>query len=981
MITQAESGLTLSQYNAINAGGLSAELRVTAYSPETLPIESREAVIANISFIRKTRQLPNGDYAIMEFDNLVVSNLVASSTVIVASGVWDFTFDSTFLYVFMTVSGNIVRRQFWLSTYLINGTSPSIVSAANVHCFACGDIDTVFYLTPTNNNGNLAIASFVPNQWTIALTSFWVYCGATEITPTETIMIFVERMVTGKWIIVLRVLVPGELITVATGTTTKLVVKKDIQILSIVCEKYTFSNGYHLSEPSIIYEKVALDNWGVMIIPTALVKIGNLFVVPIAIASTFYGFFQYSCSVDGIHWSDIVFTDIEAHQFVDTVTNPPNTIYSYDLTSNLGVDNTGRAYLFAKSLVNQVVVSEKITFKKSPRLYGYTNCDAGVNVTNQILEGSWQFEQAGVMQINMETHSNLGRVLLRHELGYFIDSSMRWIDFATTFVDNVSSTWDTNTGFEKFQLSSRDALSWMIDRTQSYTSREWHGHQVSIDEFNGKSTKMAVTRGTLTFATDATGPFGTVIAPVVGDPRVHVNFTGMEDKRNHCQTYWVQPQGGASIASLYSIFHPSLTALTGVFLNVTTANIQLRGWHNGVNVMNPAPIVVANAQYFRIQLHYGLLRIYYSTNDIDWSVVNYPLNYSGMTLVERDESLPAASPWALSFPGIGGYGIGTSARFRRAINTNRNKPIMIADAVKIAGAFANIHSIKYERTANPVLGTAYAESEPTSIFATAQFVYGSNDFRLDGKILYTGSTNLATTRGYFWYNKTAFYGFSQYKNADEEHRIITLWGGEEIVTGFTTTPFAWRPPNTFTYTQSTFPGDLPQIESISIPVLTADAGESAEQGIRRVFDGRSHLDYFLRRTGELWMRPVTKNTAYPNDTNLIANYTQIDKQFSYVENFVYRRKITAWLETEKTYVGGLEGAFSASQNTIIDNPLEDPKFLVLGSQPAMTYQCEIPVFQELYDAIDNGYRVSRISGKLQSGFLSGSVTVGGEELL
>ena len=129
------------------------------------------------------------------------------------------------------------------------------------------------------------------------------------------------------------------------------------------------------------------------------------------------------------------------------------------------------------------------------------------------------------------------------------------------------------------------------------------------------------------------------------------------------------------------------------------------------------------------------------------------------------------------------------------------------------------------------------------------------------------------------------------------------------------------------------------------------------------------------------MRPVTKNIEYADDTNLIALYSQIEEKTNYADNFIGRRKIRANYEEDFTYDDGEEGTFTIKQNTTIDNSIEPARMIIAGNRPVITYQCEIPLFQELYDAIDNGYRISRISGNIQNGFLSGSITIGNEELL
>jgi len=970
MITQAESGLPVAVYNAINAGGLSAELRVTAFSPDLFPTNEVDVPLFftfgdSLSAADKLEQVDATRYCVLrKYLNPLTGRLLihtsSTSTLWYANGVLDFIFDGTHIFVFRQVGSTIFRYQ-----HLPTNASPIATTTvatitipadppSNTYkfLFSAADKDNVFYFRETNRNLNLCRSTF-SGTWSETVSDNWFY---NAWLPTNNLSAITTP--SGEYLLVLQILLPGELsLQPSTGFPDQWMVVPHAQTLSHI---WGSPNWNAVAEQPLGSDVLRYDNY-----MTQLVKYGDTYVCVFYNIETVFlqkTHASVSISKDGINWSEMF------------ILSPDHVLHQTSFGRALdGSPILGRGELLKK-------------FSKSPRLYGYANCDAGVNVTNQIVEGSWQFEQSGVMQINMETHSDLGNVLLRHELGYFIDSSMRWIDFATTVADGSSKSFNVGTGQTTYQLNTRDLTAWMIDRFQSYTSREWHGHEASIEDFNGKSTKMAVTTGSLTFGSDVTGPFGTVLVPAVAHGRAHINFTGMEDKRNHCQTYWVQPQGASSFAHLFSIFHPSLTALTGVFLNVTTANIQLRGWHNGVNVMNPAAIVVANAQYFRIQLHYGLLRIYYSTNNTTWTMVDYPLNYTGMVLYQSGYTNADIAPWSLSFPGIGAFGTGSSARFRVAINTNRNKPILIADAVKIAGAFSGILDTKYNTGAS-VAGSLYIDGVRTGNHtstlqsSTRSDEIGGNRIRVRGAggLLDQVSANVQASKLAIFTKLVIIAKRTAADTPDYSNTITTVWNGNEIISsGFIAEQY--DSGTAFTQSSTNITHTF-QKETIFVDVLTIDVGESPDQGLRRVFDGREQLGYFLRRTGELWMRPTTKNANYPSDTNLITVWTQKDESTSYADDFVAIRKIATYKQSLAYNATGRQGMFSSLQNTLIDNLLETAPFIMNGTQPTITYQCEIPVFQELYDAIENGYRVSRISGKLQSGFLSGSITIGNEELL
>lgn len=985
MITEADSGFPTAVYNAINAGGLDTELRVTSYPAELFPPGTTNiALHSALTDVIKLEQVDSTRYCAI-FNGGAFKVITSSATATwYADQVVDFYFDGTHIWIFRSVAGVLTRYQHTPSSSTPVSTSAVYtIGSPWPTAIACADANNVFFFKITTNNNNLTKRTFSGGVWTETTSDIWMF-GAGEL-----------RAVTkanGDFMLVWRAVIPAEKFTKKYGTSTYYYVGSCVQYLSYIWGQPSVNVIYEYNPPSdqIEYYVTLLGQ---------LNKFGDQYVLSIPqIADDDHPYTNpcpvgLTISADGIYWSELISIDSDFNnsaRFSDLAVYPPlypggptglKTIPFPDIPPCIGKSFAG-APLYYDSSQN---LNVKLV-PKSVRLYGYANADAGTDITSLINNGKWEFERTSTTQINLECTADIGYVLLRHELGHLVSGVMYWFTYATTIVDNITSSYTVADGKTTYRVATRDLMAFMIDKFQSYTSREWNGHQASIEYFGDKSiTKLAVTSGTLDWI-DSSPDYGRFTPPTAGRQRGHAYITGVEDKRNHCQTYYCEPENGSAFLHLFAIHHPEVGASTGVFLNVTTANIQLRGWHNGVNVMNPSAITVANAKYFRIQLHYGLLRIYYSTNNTTWTKVDYPLDYTGMSLSEFYDRPFDTAPWALSFPGIGTFA--STSKFYQVVNTNRNPPIRMGEALKIAGAFATLNNVKVYGTAPtggvPIGGAGVYIKGVRAGTSSAGFGYAILDSinlgESGGKyiIKWQGGGAIQTSADAPATN-IAFFITAFYVSSDGAINYIgTLWNGNEIVTAYYRT--------TLTPIRSEYdylPHDVAiTAEPSGIPAwvstLTIDVGETPEQGLSRALEGREHLTYFIRPTGELAIKIKVWGGG---DTNLIQHWTEKTESGNYADNHLRRRKVTAVREEEKRIDGGIEGTFAVEQNTMIENPLEYPYVVIGGDGKEISYNCFIPIFQEVFDAIENQFPITRISGSIQNGKLSGSIAIGNEKAI
>lgn len=989
MITLAESGLPEAVYNAINEGGKSLELRVTRYPAELFPEPTTVTLDSEVGH-SKIQEIEPGKYVIAyQHGSLYV--MTATTTTLYHANIFDFYWDGTHIYGFRNSGGTIYREKYTAS-------SATSIETLNVGTFTwqtrlgirVADQNTIFYFRSTNNNANYYRRTYNGSSWSETASEIWLFDA-----DTEQNRFYVQKMDNGKFLTVMRFLLPGEIYNDVTGSSTTYVVERNPHIFSYIWGE---------TELQVIYQEILKDdieNYAKILF--SLNKYGDYYVAGIATIQK-EGISVYdspqsnksvaiSISKDGKLWSELIPLNPANYPnylgFSILIATRPTypggpvghyMIYTTENIPSMGIGFDGEPiYHFYKIDGDENAVIRHVP--KSPRLYGFDNCDPGEDITSWIDKDQWEFEIGAVSQFNMVGSQNFGNALFRHELGYHDGAELHWHQYAVTQTDTVTEEYDVATGKTTYRVSTRDLTSWMMDRFQSYESREWHGHYVSVENFNGKQTKLSTVYGSIEYLT---GPNrGKIIPPVSISRAIHLH-TGQPDKRNHCLTAYFEPQTAGATAHIVAGWWNQYNNKFGLWLNITTTSLQARAFHNGVDVGTAAGmslIATAGVKYIRSQLHYGLWTIYYSTNNTTWSKVSYPIPYTGMVMNEERDRPATSAPFALSYPGIGNFGStpNDATNFYYVINSNRNRPIQLNDILKIGGAFSTLPDVRVD-TGTPKGSGTYIKATRTGTHTSNLGAYANTD-ESSSKLQLNNSEMAHVTRENIASQFELFIStlYSNLYSNLYTSTVATVWMGNEIVSigslaiATLSDPTVEFASANLTYTQP--------LENAFVDILTIDVGEAPIQGIKRALEGREHLDFFLRRTGELWLRPVTKNPNYPNDTNLIANWTSRKYEQDYTRIPVLRRKISANVDTEIVNPNGFEGQFDVEQNTMIENPIEPVYIPVIGTQKRITYNCEIPLFQELYDAIIDGYRIQSISGRLVNGKLDGQISIGNEELL
>lgn len=178
------------------------------------------------------------------------------------------------------------------------------------------------------------------------------------------------------------------------------------------------------------------------------------------------GYRMYT-SKDGIHWSLGRFFEL------------PD-----------GYDRYGAKILLYGDYV-YVVQADTVYRSVSTLMFGHSPSSQQENLDNRIIEYSVTFQgvqQAGLSLANEDGHFNghaiintSNTIALVHTFGYYPSE----IQTAITEVDAVDFTDDGPTRMVK--LVARDHLAWMMDKTQSEQAHYWEGHRSSGDEYRDET--------------------------------------------------------------------------------------------------------------------------------------------------------------------------------------------------------------------------------------------------------------------------------------------------------------------------------------------------------------------------------------------------------------------------------------------------------------------------------------------------------------
>lgn len=455
-ITQLESGLTLTDYNNLNAANKSAVYQVIAHKwiPEFSP-----------EHITTVTQIADDFASVLHDDTIyrIAHNIVEylNTTWQVVSG---FTLPTGFisvpyslisntnLYVYALTSTGIQVNSYDGSAW--SGWS-TIITDSTINLFAAVSTTCIHYIIRdnTNNRYNLKVAQWDGSSWVITTSDiYWPY----------PIFSFDAKTLNGKDILVLSTEVPGN---ISAKFVNNQVVKYTLRaggIIGFTFQYNSWSNHFEIDVLDQLTQFVYRNNVRLSLVNnklwlTSYSSIGDEVSAP--------EYYRSYTSKDGTHWSRGEYFSINA-----TEKNGFNLLPLGD-------------YLYG-------VFRTTIHKATSTLMFDYSPSSQQLDVSDEVLSLNINRQDMQQITIKLDTSTgwNVGSILdgskiviLEVNLGYWVSTSQKLMKVGTFEIDSITPSEDLpNT---QIDISGRDFLAWMSTKNQAETFKYWQPQIAYGDQY------------------------------------------------------------------------------------------------------------------------------------------------------------------------------------------------------------------------------------------------------------------------------------------------------------------------------------------------------------------------------------------------------------------------------------------------------------------------------------------------------------------
>ena len=726
MITQAESGLSSTQYANMQTIGLPEALRVTAYKS----INGTVPGLTN-QYLRQTPSTPQpkkvvrgtfgGFWYILDYDgtlNRSAPTTAPSSTFmsVYATGVRELHVDNAGRVFIYRGTAPFIREM--ISTTGVSTTETISISGTPIS-IACSDEDNLFYFKQEGTKNNYRLWGCVRSG-----VSSWVELGYDIYMPgyvksaNEPVMFMICAAkstgvgASGSHVIAFKVVLPGPVKIQTDGTTVTRYTTRESIIMSMSIDGFTVSNNvvvYKTSDPSL----------GNCTIGLQLQFVGTRFMISTRVVyqdyvnSTLIGagnsYVGISLSSNGENWSQV--------QRMNTV---PFGTFGFIGRLHV-VDN--RIYMTQMTIVPFTINRnmEFLALPKSPEIYAFSSCDPGVDLTHFIQ--SWDAAMNGMLQVNMELTS--GAVVaagdtLRHEGGKILpgDTLPTYIQIGVTEIDSLETmTTVAPQGGSggTIRVSSRDALSYMTDKITSKDAYEFDAYKLGLDDYD---SGIDPNYGGLAHTAIQSGAWNNTVSgqlqmTTVGDGYVYTTY-GTNEWNGVATVFLTHPAG--PVASGYVGARINNGISNGSFAGVFAGNtLLINHGRGGVYAQVTATVTYGVTRWITAEWKYGRITASTSINSgTSWQTLSLIIDYA-YCVSTWGELTPCLESFSPTGPGNWGLyssqPVATNQRFLSYRFYTLNQALTLENAVKKAAAFAGIGTVKsYDLLTTGVITAPVANS-------------------------------------------------------------------------------------------------------------------------------------------------------------------------------------------------------------------------------------------------------------------------------